>query len=149
MNVIDNQIKEMYAKAFYDIIDETVSSDKPDYEWIIKLYSEIKGRLIKFIKPQSKVYKQIDGDFDVDFFRHMLENNVFDNNSLLKLVDNTYYWIKFLGAPARDTLADESKKRVLESEQGKIVSTFIREVNMCIDYIDEDIINYIKETKGL
>lgn len=149
MNALENQIKEMYEKSFYDIIDETISSDKPDCEWIIKLYSEIKGRLIKFIKPQSKVYKQIDTEFDVEFFRHMLENNVFDNNSLLKLVNLTFYWIKFLGAPARDKLVDDAKLKVLHAESSKIVSTFIREVNLCIDYIDEDIINYIKETKGL
>ena len=60
MNVLENQIKEMYEKAFYDIIDETVNSDSPDYKWIITLYGEIKERLIKFIKKDSKVYKRID-----------------------------------------------------------------------------------------
>ena len=35
MSKIENQIKEMYEKVFYEIIDETVSSDNPDYVWII------------------------------------------------------------------------------------------------------------------
>ena len=149
MNTIDEQIKEMYNKVFYEIIDETVSSDKPDYVWILKLYSEIKERLIKFIKKDSKVYKQIDEEFDIELFKQMIENGVFDNNSLIKLINTAFYWVKFLGAPIRDKATDESKDRVLTSEPSKIISTFIREINMCIDYIDEDIIKFIKETKGI
>ena len=149
MNTIDEQIKEMYTKVFYEIIDETVSSDKPDYVWILKLYSEIKERLIKFIKKDSKVYKQIDEEFDIELFKQMIENGVFDNNSLLKLITTAFYWVKFLGAPIRDKIIDDSKQRVLSSEPGKIISTFIREINMCIDYTDEDIIKFIKETNGI
>ena len=77
----------------------------------------------------------------------MIENDVFDSNSLLKLIDNTFYWVKFLGAPIRDQNADDAKKRVLEADPQKIVSTFIKEVNLCIDYIDEDIINFINTSK--
>lgn len=149
MNTIDAQIKEMYNKVFYEIIDETVSSGKPDYVWILKLYSEIKERLLKFIKKDSKVYAQIDEEFDIELFKQMIENDVFNNDSLIKLINTAFYWVKFLGAPIRDKDVDESKNRVLTSEPVKIVSTFIREINMCIDNIDQDIINFIKETKGL
>ena len=40
MNALENQIKEMYHKAFYDIIDETIASNSPNYEWIVNLYAE-------------------------------------------------------------------------------------------------------------
>ena len=149
MSKIENQIKEMYEKVFYEIIDETVSSDNPDYVWIIKLYTEIKERLLKFIKKDSKVYKQIDEEFDIELFQQMIENDVFDNNSLIKLINTAFYWVKFLGAPVRDKNVEESKNRVLTSDPSKVISTFIKEINICIDYIDEDIINFIKETKGL
>lgn len=144
---IDIQIKQMYEKAFYDIIDEAVNSDKPDYEWILRLYSEIKGRLMKYIKPESKVYKKLDEEFDISLFKQMIENNVFNADSMVKLVNTTYYWIKFLGAPVRDDEVEKSKERVLTSESTKIVSTFVKESNQCIDYIEEDIINYIQLTK--
>jgi hypothetical protein len=49
MNKLENQIKEMYHKAFYDIIDETIASNSPNYEWIVNLYIEIKQRLIRYI----------------------------------------------------------------------------------------------------
>ena len=54
MNSIKNQIQEMYEKAFYDVIDENVNSDKPDYDWIVNLYTEIKNRLLRYVKKDSK-----------------------------------------------------------------------------------------------
>ena len=36
---IEKQIKVEMKKAFFDLIDNTVNSEKPDYEWITKLYS--------------------------------------------------------------------------------------------------------------
>jgi len=148
MNAMENQIKEMYEKAFYDIIDETIQSDKPDYDWIVNLYSEIKERLIKYIKKDSKIYKQIDDEFDIVLFKQMITNDAFDNNSLFKLITNTFSWISKLQAPIRDKETEEAKKRILNADPSKMVSTFIKEVNVCINNIDEDIYNYIALQKS-
>ena len=147
MNAIENQIKEMYEKAFYDIIDETIKSDKPDYKWIVSLYTEIKMRLLNYIKPGTTIHKQLDADFDIDFFTHMIKNDVFDRESLFKLINNTFSWIEKLQAPARDQTTEEAKTRVLNSQPEKIVSTFIREVNICIDNIYMDLEIFLKEIK--
>jgi len=148
-DVINEQIKQMYAKAFYDIIDETINSDKPDYDWIVSLYTEIKERIIKYIRKDCKVYKQIDDDFDIKLFKQMIEYDVFNYESLLKLINNTFYWIKHLQAPIRDEMTEEAKQRILNSQPEKMVSTFIKEVNTCLDILDEDLINYIKKEKDV
>jgi len=142
MNKIDGQIRETYNKVFYEIIDETVNSKQPDYDWIVRLYAEIKHRLIKFIKVDSKVYKQIDDDFDVELFKQMIMNDVFNAESLFKLVNNTFNWVKKLQAPIRDESTENAKQRVLTSQPEKMVSTFIKEVNMCIDILDKDMFDY-------
>lgn len=147
MSKLEQQIREMYNKAFYDIIDETIQSKNPDYEWIMKLYLEIKNRLIRYLKKESNVYKQIDEEFDVVLFKQMLENDVFDLESLLKLVNNTFKWVKLLQAPARDKTTEDAKSRVLSAPPEKMVSTFIKEVNFCIDLLDEDFVNFINEKK--
>lgn len=144
MYKIEEQIKEMYQKAFYDSIDETVNSKNPDFEWIVRLYEEIKNRLIRYIKKDSKTYKQFDEQFDVSLFKQMIENDVFDSNSFIKLVNTTYYWLEKLQAPQRDTFTRESKQRVFESPSEKAVSTFIKEVNLCIDLLDEDFEKFVK-----
>lgn len=144
MSALENQIKEMYQKAFYDIIDGTVSSDNPDYEWIVNLYAEIKHRLIRYIKKESKIYKSIDEQFDIVLFKQMIENDVFNVDSLFKLINTTFYWIETLQAPVRDKSTKEAKSRVLNAPREKMVSTFIKEVNQCIDLLDEDFENFIK-----
>ena len=138
MNTIDNQIKEMYQKAFYDIIDETIASSNPDYEWITKLYTEIKYRLIRYVKISSPTYKLIDEQFDISLFKQMIENDVFNFDSLFKLINTTFYWIENLQSPIRDEFTKKAKERVLNTSPEKMVSTFIREVNECIDLLDED-----------
>ena len=144
MNKLENQIKEMYQKAFYDIIDETIASNSPDYEWIVNLYAEIKQRLIRYVKKDSKTHKLIDEQFDISLFKQMIENDVFNYESLFKLINTTFYWIETLQAPARDQSTKDAKERVLRVQPEKMVSTFIKEVNQCIDLLDEDFINFIK-----
>ena len=39
---MESQIKDVYYKAFFDAIDETINSKEPDFEWITRLYNEIK-----------------------------------------------------------------------------------------------------------
>jgi len=146
MNSIEKQIKEMYEKAFYDVIDETINSKNPDYEWIVNLYKEIKNRLIGYVSKDSKNYELIDSQFDIQLFKQMIENDVFNMESLEKLVNTTFYWVEKLQAPQRDSETREAKQRVFSTQKDKMVSTFIKEVNKCIDTLDKDLNNFIKTT---
>lgn len=139
MEQIEKQIRENYHKAFYDLIEENISSEKPDLDWIILLYEEIKNRLLSYIKKNQKVRQQINEDFDVDFFKHLISNDIFDFESMIKLINSTFDWILKLQAPIHDTNTAERRKLVLNSEPQKIVPIFIKEVHLCLDQIDEDL----------
>ena len=147
MNSIEKQIKEMYEKAFFDVIDDTINSDKPDYDWIVNLYTEIKNRLIRYVKKDSKKYELLDSQFDIELFRQMIENDAFSMDSLLKLVNNTFYWIEKLQAPERDNETKKSKQIIFETSKDKIVSTFVREANRCVDFLDLDFENFVNNKK--
>ena len=41
---INEQIKKTYQKAFFDLLEQKVADDPPDYEWITRLYAEIKQK---------------------------------------------------------------------------------------------------------
>lgn len=140
--MIEKQIADNYRRAFYDLIDATVASKEPDYCWIVNLYKEIRYRLIRYVKKDSNTYKQIDEEFDVELFDQMIRNDVFDATSMINLINNTFKWIKKLQAPSRDEYTESAKMRVLQSSFDKIVSEFIKEVNTCIDFIDEDMKNF-------
>ena len=138
MNKIEIQIKEQMRQSFFDLIDTTVNSEKPDYEWITNLYIEIRDRLGKYLNKEGKTFKQLQDDFDIELFKQMIVMDVFDLNSMLKLVNNTFNWIFKLQAPIRDKDTEIAKNKVLISESNKMISCFIKEVHICLDNIDED-----------
>jgi hypothetical protein len=144
MNNIEEQISINFQKAFFDAIDETINSKNPDNEWICRLYEEIKIRLLRYIKKDSKTYKSIDESFDIDLFKQMISNDVFDSISMMKLINNTFYWIEQIQAPIRDDFSNKAKEIVLSSEPNKIVSSFLKEVYKCLEYLDDDMYNFFK-----
>jgi len=145
MENIEKQIRETYYKAFYDSIDDTINSEKPDYDWIVRLYSEIKDRLLRYVKKESKTSKEINESFDIDLFDQMIRNDVFDQESMVKMINNTFFWIKKLQAPVRDKETDESLKIVFNSDPKNIVSVYLREVYKCLNNLDEDMYNFYKK----
>ena len=142
MNAIEKQISDQMINAFFDLIDENVNSDKPNLEWMTQLYIEIRDKLSKYLKPNSKIHKQLMDEFDVELFKQMLENDVFDLNSLVSLIKNTFNWVLRLEAPVRNSSTKESKTRVLNSKPEKMISNFIREIHICLNQIDEDTETY-------
>lgn len=139
---MEEQIEKTMKKAFYDLIDEN-SGDKPDYDWLVRLYVEMKEMILKYLKKDSRVYQSIEATFDVELFSQMIRADVFSAESMLKLVNNTFFWIKELGAPARDETTDKAKERVLSSTPEKMISTFLREVHQCLEEYHRDMTNYI------
>lgn len=141
MERIQQQIKEQFHKAFYDAIAEAVSSEPPNVEYIVRLYTEIRDRLANMVKPTGRTRQRIHDEFDVDFFKQLLENNVFDGNSLLGLVNTTFKWIEALQTPSRDEATRAAKQRVLESgtTMAEVVPVYIREAHGCLDVLEQDL----------
>ena len=50
---LTEQVKETYQRAFFDLLEEKVASDPPDYDWIVRLYTEIKVKLTSILKKGS------------------------------------------------------------------------------------------------
>ena len=137
MTRIEEQIELNMKNAFFDLIDQNVNSETPDLNWISVLYQEIKFKLLSFLPNKNgKVYKQLDSDFDVDLFKQMIENDVFNFESMLKLINNTFSWILKLQAPIRDTSTIEAKSKVLNADPKKIISVYLKEVHNCIEQIE-------------
>ena len=146
MTTIEEQIETAMKNAFFELIDDNVNSKEPDFKWITRLYEEIKIKLLSFLPNKNgKSYIQLDTDFDVVLFSQMIENDVFNQESMLKLINNTFDWILKLEAPIRDKDTIEAKNRVLCSEPTKIISTYLKEVHTCIEQIENDIIALQKE----
>ena len=147
---MNNKIKETYQKAFFDLLEERVSNQNPDYEWIVKLYSEIKMKLLKLLPKNSKLIIEINDVMDVQLFEQMIKNNAFDGNDFNNLINFVFDMCLKLQSPQRDEDTNKKRNEILATMRNggtyaQIMVKFIKNANICIDFIYEDIVNLSKE----
>jgi len=141
----ERQVQEAYHKAFYDLLVEKVGSDQPDYEWISRLYGEIREKLTRILRRGSILRTEIESFMDVDLFDQMIRNQAFDPQDLYKLIDFTFAKCKQLGSAGRDEETVAKRQELLDlmnSGTGTfatVVPLYIKNVNFCIDRIYEDL----------
>tara|TARA_B100001287_G_scaffold274622_1_gene280320 strand:+ start:3415 stop:3909 length:495 start_codon:yes stop_codon:yes gene_type:complete len=149
LNSLNQQMDTQFKKAFFDLLEEKVREEPPDYDWITRLYQEIRTRLSSLLREDSKTRKEIEDSMDVELFRQMIENKAFGAVELYNLINHVFELCKKLGSPARDNEVDKFKFQVLglmknNGTFAQIVPLFIKNANECIDNIYKDL-NVVKE----
>jgi len=150
MERIQKQIKDTYHKAFFDLLEQKVHEEPPDYDWISKLYLEIRIKLTKLLKSSSTLRIEIEEKMDPTIFNQMMRNNAFNGTDLFNLISYVFDKIKQLGSPARDQNTDDKKNEIfhLMKNNGtfaQIVPLFFKNSNICIDLVYEDMNNLSKK----
>ena len=140
---LKNKIITQYKKSFYDLIEEKTCSDTPDYDWLVELYSEIREKLIYFLKKDSPLRKEIEESFDVELFSQMIKNNAFKANDLYNLINYTFEKFLQLGSPARDKDVKKMRDDLFllmknNATFGKIVSNYLKYTHICLENFYED-----------
>ena len=146
MERIQKQIKDTYHKAFFDLLQQKVHQEPPDYDWISKLYLEIRNKLTKLLKSSSTLRIEIEENMDPVIFNQMMRNKAFNGTDLFNLISYVFDKIKQLGSPARDQNTDQKKNEIFELMKNngtfaQIVPLFIKNSNICIDLIYQDMEN--------
>jgi len=149
LNSLNQQMDTQFKKAFFDLLEEKVREEPPDYDWITRLYQEIRTRLSSLLRENSKTRKEIEDSMDVELFRQMIENKAFGAVELYNLIEHVFELCKKLGSPARDNEVDKFKFQVLglmknNGTFAQIVPLFIKNANECIDNIYKDL-NVVKQ----
>tara|TARA_Y100000591_G_scaffold104788_1_gene89034 strand:- start:670 stop:1182 length:513 start_codon:yes stop_codon:yes gene_type:complete len=147
---LNKQVETTMKRAFFDLLEQKVAENPPDYEWLTRLYKEIRDKLTRLLKPTSKTRKHIEEQMDPDFFHQLISHNVFEPKSFYALICFVFEQCKALGSPGRDEEVDEKLKELLDHyNSGKatfatMVPMFIKNANFCIDNIYLDIQNLPK-----
>jgi hypothetical protein len=141
---MEKQIKETYYKAFLNLLEEKTAASPPDYEWITRLYIEIKQRLKNLLKSNHPLALEMDEKLDSQLFKQMIENNAFSGTDFYNLICYVFELCLKLGSPARDEEVQRKKEIILKQMQAggtfaKIVPLFILYANESIDLIYEDL----------
>ena len=96
MEKLEEQIKEQYQKAFWDLVDR----DPPDLEHIRKLLDEIVNALCGFVPSRADIHAMIRKDLE----------GVPDWNLQIKLIK----WAERFQAPIYDQVTEKWKKNLPE-----------------------------------
>lgn len=144
LDSLNKQMNTQFKKAFFDLLEEKVREEPPDYDWITRLYAEIRERLASLLREGSIVRKEIEESMDVELFKQMIENKAFGGVELYNLVEHVFELCKRLGSPARDNQVDKFKYQVIglmknNGTFAQIVPLFIKNANECIDNIYKDL----------
>ena len=144
MKKIEDQIKEQMEKAWFDVLKEKTNSNPPDFDWLERLYGEIRGKLLGLVRKNSKLHIEITESMDIVLFSQMIRNNAFSGEDTLKLIEYVFETCKQLGSPARDTTTDQYKYEVLGLMKaggtfGDIVPLFFKNANKSVDNIYNDL----------
>lgn len=143
---ITKQIEEQMQKAWCDNIIEKMSSNPPDFDYVIKLYVEVKNKLTYILKKESKIRKDIEECMDEVLFKQMITTGSFNREDFVKLSNFVFDTCVKMGSPARDKKTNETKEqlqeKILTSENSIVlIPIFFLEANKTIDNIYEDIRN--------
>ena len=141
---INKQIKEQMEKAWFDLLKEKTNNNPPDYDWLERLYLEIRDKLLRLTRENSNLYNGILESMDIVLFSQMIKNNAFTGVDTLKLIEYVFEISKNLGSPARDTSVDQYKYEVLGLIKaggtfGEVVPLFFKNANKTIDNIYYDL----------
>ena len=142
---LTKQVKETYKRAFFDLLEQKVAALPPDYEWLTRLYGEIRTKLISLLREGSQLRNEIEESMDCDFFKQLISHNVFSPDNFYGLIRYVFEKCKQLGSPARDAETDAKLKEIVDfvdsgdATFATLVPLFIKNANECLDTIYEDV----------
>ena len=106
-----------------------------NYDWFVKLYSNIKTRLSAFIiRKDWRV--EFEKDFDTSKLQKFIDKRIFNLVFVSKIVDNIFNWIIKLQLDDRHLKEIEECRRNVMTEDN-IVFTF-EEIDRLINILDKD-----------
>lgn len=132
-NSLEERVKQIVHKAFWDRLESELKEDPPVYEHAIRLFDEIKEILLSFLTPgTNRLRTQICEVLDIDLIRQQAEHNAVDIPKLGGYVINI---MSKLCAPVRD---DDVKKL----KASRDIVQMLRDVFHVLDLMKMDMVNY-------
>ena len=144
---LSNNLADIYKRAFKDLLEQAVG-DPTKEDWLVKLYDEIREKLVQLSCNSKAKQADINEKLDTVLFKQMLKHDAFEYPDLCKLVQYTFATIAELCAPARD---ERNKERL--SELLGLLETptenFAKTVSLFVMYSNESIDEIIADIRGL
>ncbi len=140
------QIENTYKEVWIALLHDKVKQNPPDFEWIVRLYKEIRYKLTYFLKQNSSMRNSIEESLDVELFDQMIRNGAFQGPEFYNLVNYIFDTTLKLGSPGRDNDVKNLRKEILTALSNKatfaeLVPLFFKNANIAIDWVHKDLFN--------
>nr|XP_037272226.1 T-complex protein 11-like protein 1 isoform X2 [Rhipicephalus microplus] len=110
-NSLEKVVKETFHKAFWDILEEQLNEDPPNYDQAMRLLQEAKEILLHLLMPHSKrLREEIEQVLDIELIRQQAEHGTLD---FLAYARHVISLMARMCAPIRDA----SIKELLEIKE--------------------------------
>ena len=138
------QIENTYKEVWSTLLHDKVKQNPPDYDWIVRLYKEIKYKLTYFLKQNSTMRNSIEEALDVELFEQMIRNGAFQGKEFYNLVNYIFDTTLKLGSPGRDSDVKNLRDEILTALSNKatfaeLVPLFFVNSNTAIDWVHKDL----------
>ena len=146
---IREQIENTYKEVWSTLLHDKVKQTPPDFNWIVRLYKEIKYKLTYFLKQNSTLRNSIEESLDVELFEQMIRNGAFQGPEFYNLVNYIFDTTLKLGSPGRDNDVKKLRDEIINALSNKatfaeLVPLFFVNANTAIDWVHKDLF----EVKG-
>jgi len=116
----EGTFKSILHKAFWDLMEERLKEDPPDFESAISVFEDVKKLMDAILLPQhQRLRKQIDDVLDMEVIRQQVDAGTIEPYTYTAFVLDL---MSKLCAPARDE--DIARLRQLQSSQSDLVKLF-------------------------
>merc|ERR1712012_302206 len=109
-NEVEKKVKEIMQKAFWDLLEQQLAADPPQYTQALTLLTEIKSMLYSILLPQhEKLKEKIEGILDIEVIQQQIDNDC------LEFEKYAGYILGLMGmlcAPVRDERLAELKEEM-------------------------------------
>ena len=138
------QIENAYKETWSALLHDKVKENPPDFDWIVRLYNEIKYKLTYFLKKNSPMRNSIEESLDIELFDQMIRHGAFKGPEFYNLVNYIFDISLKLGSPARDNDVKNLRNEILTALSNKatfaeLVPLFFTNANTVIDWVHKDL----------
>ncbi|KAG1675722.1 T-complex protein 11-like protein 1 [Nymphon striatum] len=132
-NSLLKQVKDIVHKAFWDVLEEQLSMDPPEFTQGLSLLREVKEGLLSLLLPQhTHLRAEINEVLDVDLIKQKTDNGVLDFHYYSQYVMSV---MAKLCAPARD-------EKIRELMAINDVIPLFREIMQLLEVLKLDMANF-------
>ncbi|CAL5067873.1 unnamed protein product [Urochloa decumbens] len=105
---LEKRVREQMVNAFWDIVTESITGDKPDYSLLVRLVAEVRD-FLKELSPNKKLKDEIADKIDIEILSQVLSSGSQTQNAqyLGQILQYSLDMVRKLSAAAKE---DEMKK---------------------------------------